>query len=45
VDDKVMERITSLQSEGVNLEVIAGRVSRESKLSPAMVRYMIKQTA
>ncbi|AET65596.1 hypothetical protein Mhar_2243 [Methanothrix harundinacea 6Ac] len=45
VDDKVMERITSLQSEGVNLEEIAGRVSRESKLSPAMVRYMIKQAA
>ena len=45
VDDKVTERINNLQSEGVNVDEIAGRVSRESKLSPAMVNYIIKQSA
>jgi hypothetical protein len=45
VEDKVMERINNLQSEGVNVDEIAGRVSRESKLSPAMVKYMIKLAA
>ncbi|OPX80667.1 MAG: hypothetical protein A4E50_01475 [Methanosaeta sp. PtaB.Bin087] len=43
VDDKVIERINSLQSEGMNHDEIASKVSRESKLSPAMVKYMIKQ--
>ncbi|HPJ84108.1 MAG TPA: DUF1699 family protein [Methanothrix sp.] len=45
IDDKVIERIDSLQSEGVNADEIAGKVSRESKLSPAMIKYMIKQAA
>lgn len=45
VDDKVMERINNLQADGVNVDEIAGRVSRESKLSPAMVKYMIKSAA
>jgi hypothetical protein len=45
VDDRVIDRINNLQSEGINADEIAGRVSRESKLSASMVRYMIKQTA
>ncbi|MGB3944198.1 MAG: DUF1699 family protein [Methanothrix sp.] len=45
VDDKVIDRINDLQSDGINVDEIAGRVSRESKLSASMVRYMIKQTA
>lgn len=45
VDNKVIERISNLQSEGMNVDEIAGRISRESKLSPAMVKYMIKLTA
>ncbi|MGC9515133.1 DUF1699 family protein [Methanocrinis sp.] len=44
VDDKVIERINNLQSEGMSADDIAGRVSRESKLSASMVKYMVKQT-
>ncbi len=44
VDDKVIERINNLQSEGTSADDIAGRVSRESKLSPSMVKYLVRQT-
>jgi hypothetical protein len=45
VDDKIFDRISELQSEGLNLEEIMGRISRETKLSQGMVKYMIKQAA
>ncbi len=45
VDDRVMEKISNLQSEGMNPDEISGRISRETKLSPGLVRYMAKQLA
>jgi len=45
VEDRVFERINQLQSEGKDVEDITGKISRETKLSPAMVKYVIKQTA
>ena len=45
VNDKVIKRISDLQSDGMNVEEISSRISWESKLSPAMVNYIIKQSA
>ncbi|WP_316968186.1 DUF1699 family protein [Candidatus Methanocrinis alkalitolerans] len=45
VEDRVIERINDLQSDGINVDEIAGMISRESKLSPSMVKYMVKQAA
>ncbi len=45
VNDKIIERINNLQSDGLNVEEISSRISWESKLSPAMVNYIIKQSA
>jgi len=45
VDNETIERINDLQSEGLKVEEISSRISWESKLSPAMVNYIIKQTA
>jgi len=43
INDKIIDRIRNLQSDGLNVEEIASRISWESKLSPAMVNYIIKQ--
>ncbi len=45
INDKIIERINDLQSDGLNVEEISSRISWESKLSPAMVNYIIKQSA
>ncbi|HOO53668.1 MAG TPA: DUF1699 family protein [Methanothrix sp.] len=45
INDKIIERITNLQSDGLNIEEISSRISWESKLSPAMVNYIIKQSS
>ncbi len=43
IKDVVIDRIKSLQSDGLNVDEISSRISWESKLSPAMVNYIIKQ--
>ncbi len=45
VNDKIIKRISDLQSDGMNVEEISSRISWESKLSPAMVNYIIKQSS
>jgi hypothetical protein len=45
INDKIIDRISNLQSDGLNVEEISSRISWESKLSPAMVNYIIKQSA
>jgi hypothetical protein len=45
INDKVIERISDLQSDGLNVEEISLKISWDSKLSPAMVNYIIKQSA
>lgn len=45
VDDKVLDRIHDLQSEGMTVEDISGRISRETKLSPGLVKYVSRQAS
>ena len=45
IDDKVFNRINQLQTDGVEANEIAGTVSREARLSPELVKYVIKQAA
>ncbi|MGC9515134.1 DUF1699 family protein [Methanocrinis sp.] len=45
IKDAVIDRIRGLRSEGLNVDEISSRISWESKLSPAMVNYIIKQLA
>ncbi|MDQ1252927.1 MAG: hypothetical protein QG646_2069 [Euryarchaeota archaeon] len=45
VPDSVIERIKELKSEGTPVERIEERVSRESKLSPEMVAYILTKEA
>ena len=45
IPDSVTERIKELKSEGTPIEKIEERVSRETKLSPDMVAYVIKKEA
>jgi hypothetical protein len=45
IDDRVFRRIDQLRSSGVDSNDIADMISRESKLSPELVKYVIKQTS
>jgi len=45
IPDSLTERIKELKSEGTPIEKIEERVSRETKLSPDMVAYVIKKEA
>lgn len=45
IDDKVFNRITQLRSDGLDTNEIAGTISREAKLSPELVKYVIKQSS
>jgi hypothetical protein len=45
IDDKVFNRIEQLRSTGLDLNEIAGRVSKEAQLSPDLVKYVIKQNS
>jgi hypothetical protein len=45
IDDKIFNRINQLRSDGIESNEIAGTVSREAKLSPELVKYVIKQSS
>jgi len=45
IDDKIFGRIDQLRSNGIDTNEIAGTVSKEAKLSPDLVRYVIKQSS
>jgi hypothetical protein len=45
IPDSVIERIKELKSEGTPVERIEERVSKESKLSPDMVAYILTKEA
>jgi len=45
IPTSVVERIKELKSEGTPVERIEEKVSRESKLSPEMVDYIMKKEA
>jgi hypothetical protein len=45
IDDAVFNRIKQLQKSGVETNEIARSISRETDLSPELVRYAIKQSA
>ena len=45
INDEVIDKIEKLQSDGLNADEISSRVSWESKLSPGMVNYIIRQSA
>jgi hypothetical protein len=45
VDDIVLNRIQQLRDGGANTNEIASTVSKETKLSPELVKYVIKQTS
>ena len=45
INDEVIDKIERLQSDGLNADEISSRVSWESKLSPGMVNYIIRQSA
>ncbi len=44
VDDSIIARIKQLRDGGANTNEIASAVSKETKLSPELVKYVIKQT-
>jgi hypothetical protein len=44
IDEDVMRRIEQLRAGGANAVEIASTISMESKLSPEMVKYVIKQS-
>lgn len=43
IDERVLERIDALQSSGENANDIARTISRDTKLSLALVKYLVKQ--
>ena len=45
VDESVFSRIEQLRNGGANTNEIASTVSKETKLSPELVKYVIKQTS
>ncbi|HPJ84107.1 MAG TPA: DUF1699 family protein [Methanothrix sp.] len=45
INDELIDKIEKLQSDGLNADEISSRVSWESKLSPGMVNYIIRQSA
>jgi hypothetical protein len=44
IDEDVMRRIEQLRAGGANAAEIASTISMESKLSPELVKYVIKQS-
>ena len=44
IDEDVMRRIGQLRAGGANAAEIASTISMESKLSPELVKYVIKQS-
>lgn len=45
IDENVLRRIDQLRAYGINTNEIANTVSKETKLSPELVKYVIKQTS
>lgn len=45
IDESVFQRIDQLRLDGISAKEIADMLSKETKLSPEMVKYMIKQTS
>ena len=45
IDEIVMHRIAKLRASGANQDEIADAVSRETRLSPQLVKYLIKQSS
>jgi len=45
IDEIVMHRISRLRASGANPNEIADVVSRETRLSPQLVKYLIKQSS
>ncbi len=45
IDEKVFNRIEQLKANGLDNNEIAGTISREAKLSPELVKYVIKQSS
>lgn len=43
IDETVMQRIASLRAAGANASEISSAISRDAKLSPELVRYLISQ--
>jgi hypothetical protein len=44
IDEDVMRRIEQLRAGGANAAEIASTISMESKLSPELVKYVIKRS-
>ncbi len=45
IDENIFRRIDQLRANGIDANEIADTVSRETKLSPELVKYVIKQTS
>lgn len=45
IDEHVFRRIDQLRANGIDTNEIADTVSRETKLSPELVKYVIKQSS
>ena len=45
IDENVLNRIEQLKLCGLDLNEIAGRVSKEAHLSPDLIRYVMKQSS
>jgi hypothetical protein len=45
IDDKIFNRIDQLRSRGEDENEIASTVSRESNLSPELVKYVLRQSS
>jgi hypothetical protein len=45
IDEIVMHRIAKLRASGASPNEIADAVSRETRLSPQLVKYLIKQSS
>ncbi len=44
IDEQIFRRISQLRADGVDVSEIADKVSRETKLSPELVMYVVKQS-
>ncbi len=44
IDEQIFRRISQLRASGVDTSEIANTVSRETKLSPELVMYVVKQS-
>ncbi len=45
IDENIFRKINQMRANGVDANEIADTVSRETKLSPELVKYVIKQTS